>query len=341
VPAGQRLHIVGRPRAPGQGSKYTFWLQDQGDEKIIKSFQNLHEISDYLLDELKEVEQGTQAFEHGAHMLGRRVIVSRPAGAACDRGDCGSAGHGGDDAVQDQQEMQPAMIDCYDGDESYRLSFQNSNEQEWVQLPSDLVVLLPPDDNARAEHDGVQAEGDESSRGAVRKQSHVHKRGTETQEASQSRENRQEEDGRAKKRSRNFVFAKAQSGDGRNGSGKKEYNHHARAHFDRARAFALEGEEEQKYLERNPVLARVPEDYRLYIIAKPFGDGNARRYTYYLQDRKDEKDVTPFKNLHDLATALDEGYSPLKARFETSLPFALQVRVFLCVCVRARLHVHM
>jgi hypothetical protein len=120
------------------------------------------------------------------------------------------------------------------------------------------------------------------------------------------------------------VFPKAQGGESRSGSGKKEYNHHARAHFDRAKAFALEGEEEQKYLERNPVLARVPDDYRLYIIAKPFGDGNARRYTYYLQDRKDERDVTPFKNLHDLATALDEGYSPLKARFETSLPFALQ-----------------
>ena len=58
----------------------------------------------------------------------------------------------------------------------------------------------------------------------------------------------------------------------------------------------------QKYLERNAVLARVPPGFRLYIIAKPFGEGNGRRYSYYLQDRSDERDVTPFKNLHELAS---------------------------------------
>jgi hypothetical protein len=58
----------------------------------------------------------------------------------------------------------------------------------------------------------------------------------------------------------------------------------------------------QKYLERNAVLARVPPGFRLYIIAKPFGEGNGRRYSYYLQDRADERDVTPFKNLHELAS---------------------------------------
>ena len=328
MPAGQRLHIVGRPRAPGHGNKYTFWLQDQCDEKSIRSFQNLHEISDYLLSEIKEDGQGKdeQVFQHGAHMLGRRVLVSRPAGAALgcgdggDGGDGGSAGDGGDEGQQQEEVAQHAVIDDYDGDESYRLSFADSKEQEWVQLPSDSVLLLPLDDGAHGELD---AEAGESSRGSLPTQSHVHKRSAEPQEASRSKASEQE-DRRPKKRSRNFVFPKAQGGESRSGSGKKEYNHHARAHFDRAKAFALEGEEEQKYLERNPVLARVPDDYRLYIIAKPFGDGNARRYTYYLQDRKDERDVTPFKNLHDLATALDEGYSPLKARFETSLPFALQ-----------------
>ena len=218
VPDGCRLYIVGKPRAPGQGNKYTFWLQSLADEKIVKSFQNLHEISDFLVE--------------GGDICGKRSIEELDLWA--------------------EEEQEGAVSRTEDG----------------------------------------MGEGGGSKNG-----------------------------GKKAKRPRNFSLG----GDGGASAGgvKKTYNHHARAHFDRARAWALEGEELEKYLETHPVLLRVPEQYKLYIIAKPFGDGNAKRYSYYLQDRDDERDVTPFKNLQDLATALDEGYSPLKARFEACLPFAL------------------
>ena len=40
--------------------------------------------------------------------------------------------------------------------------------------------------------------------------------------------------------------------------GKKGYNHHARANFDRARAFALQGQEEAEYIAQHPMLSQVP-----------------------------------------------------------------------------------
>jgi len=40
--------------------------------------------------------------------------------------------------------------------------------------------------------------------------------------------------------------------------GKKGYNHHARANFDRARKFALQGQEEAEYIAQHPMLSQVP-----------------------------------------------------------------------------------
>lgn len=48
----------------------------------------------------------------------------------------------------------------------------------------------------------------------------------------------------------------------------KKVNHHARALFDRARAFALQGSQEIEYLEQHPLLANVPGEYKLWIISK-------------------------------------------------------------------------
>lgn len=58
-----------------------------------------------------------------------------------------------------------------------------------------------------------------------------------------------------------------------------------RARFEQALAQALQGDEEQEYLEQHPVLARVPAHHRLYIICRQ-SPGHTKSYNFWVQHRE-------------------------------------------------------
>ena len=108
-----------------------------------------------------------------------------------------------------------------------------------------------------------------------------------------------------------------------------------RAKFERAIPFALQGEEELRYLDAHPELARVPSDFQLFIIAR---QQKARcHFSYWLQQREDPDNIKHFKSLQELVLLLDDPeelyskmaskdyFNPLaKAKFDSAIGFALQ-----------------
>jgi len=76
----------------------------------------------------------------------------------------------------------------------------------------------------------------------------------------------------------------------------------SKAKFERALPFALEGDDENRYLEAHPELARVPFDYKLYVIART--QKTRCHYSYWLQQVSDSENVKHFKSLHELVLLL-------------------------------------
>ena len=108
-----------------------------------------------------------------------------------------------------------------------------------------------------------------------------------------------------------------------------------KAKFERAVPFALQGEEELRYIDAHPELARVPSDFQLFIIARQ--QKTRCHFSYWLQQRQDPDNIKHFKSLQELVLLLEEPaelyskmatkdyYNPLaKAKFDTAIEFALQ-----------------
>ncbi len=108
-----------------------------------------------------------------------------------------------------------------------------------------------------------------------------------------------------------------------------------RAKFERAIPFALQGEEELRYLDAHPELARVPSDFQLFIIARQ--QKTRCHFSYWLQQREDPDNIKHFKSLQELVLLLDDPeelyskmaskdyFNPLaKAKFDSAIEFALQ-----------------
>eukprot|EP00961_Rhodomonas_salina_P000190 2221-Rhodomonas_salina.1 len=72
---------------------------------------------------LPGLHQGMESFEHGFHWLGHRVRVY----------------------WEDDRAWYAACIDDYDGAEKYHLIYEDDGVEEWIELPSTDVHLIPLD----------------------------------------------------------------------------------------------------------------------------------------------------------------------------------------------------
>jgi len=75
--------------------------------------------------------------------------------------------------------------------------------------------------------------------------------------------------------------------------------HRDQQRFENALSFAMEGEGEQLYLDKHPVLARIPDAYKLFII-----DRGSRRVSFWLQSETDTRVLKFYKSLQSLSVAL-------------------------------------